>query len=328
MTTDHHQQHSYLAEMTAAETGPSFLGAPQVPCDAAAIRDADARFAVLGLPYDQGSFLRSRATALGPKALREEASALFSWFFDFDLDIVADGRLVDVGDATIVPGNAVKSFANITRSVESILDADAIPVCLGGDHSVPIPIMAAYASRRSDKRMGYLHLDSHMDAQPDVDGEKNTSWQGVARATEHPCIDGKNVAVLGIHGAWNSREELQHLQSQGSSVFTMRQVDREGIEAVVNRALDVVTDGTDGFYVTWDVDVVDIAAMPGADAPEPGGLTSREALRAAELIGARRPVGIDLVEFTPAYDTASNPSAKLSVQILLYLLASYIAVDR
>jgi agmatinase len=326
MTTQ--QPHSYLADMIGWETGPPFLGAPQVRCTADAIREANARFAVLGLPYDQGSFLRSRATAHGPKALREEAGSLFSWFFDFDVDIVADGRLVDVGDATIVPGNAVKSFANITQSVEAILDADAIPVCLGGDHSVPIPVMAAYASRRAHLKLGYLHLDSHMDAQPDVDGEKNTSWQGVARATEHPCVDGRNVAVLGIHGAWNSPEELAHLRRQGSSIFTMRQIDREGIDAVVDHALDVVTDGTDGFYVTWDVDVVDVAAMPGADAPEPGGLTSREALRAAERIGARQPVGIDLVEFTPAFDTASGPSAKLSVHILLYLLASYIAADR
>lgn len=320
--------HSYLADMIGWETGPAFLGAPKVACTARAIQEAAARFAVLGLPYDQGSFLRSRATALGPKALREEASALFSWFFDFDLDVVADGRLVDVGDATIVPGNAVKSFANITAAVEQILDAGAIPVCLGGDHSVPIPIMAAYASRRKDLRLGYLHLDSHMDAQPDVDGESNTSWQGVARATEHPCIDGRNVAVVGIHGAWNSPEEANHLRSQGSSIFTMRQIDRDGIDAIIERALDVVTDGTDGFYVTWDVDVVDVAAMPGADAPEPGGLTSREALRAAEAIGARRPVGIDLVEFTPAYDTASGPSAKLAVHILLYLLASHIAAGR
>ncbi len=129
--------------------------------------------------------------------------------------------------------------------------------------------------------------------------------------------------MVGIRGALNPPEQFRFVRDYGITMYTMRDIERIGIDAAVEGALARVTDGTDAFYVTWDTDVIDCSAMPGTDGPEPGGLTSREVLRAAEMVGARRPIAMDIVELIPAYDQPAMISLRLACYLVFNVLGGW-----
>jgi agmatinase len=299
---------------------PSFIGAPWIHCDTATIRTHGARAAILGVPFDQATVYRS-GSSHGPRGVRQASEAYLPYLGEYDIDLFEEFHLVDCGDAPIIPANAARSRAVIADYVGRILDAGAFPILIGGDHSIPIPAMDAVSARVTGK-VGYLHFDAHLDCQPDVAGELFTNWSGVSRAVERDNVDAKNVAVVGIRGALNPPEQFRFVRDHGITMYTMREIGRRGIADVVTEALDRVTDGTDAFYLTWDTDVIDAAAMPGTDGPEPGGLTSIEALRAIELVGARKPICMDIVEITPAYDP-SGISARLGCYLVFNVLGGW-----
>jgi agmatinase len=309
------------ATILQAGSMPSFIGAPWVRCDSAEIRRHGARAAILGVPFDQATVYRS-GSSHGPRGLRQASEQFLPYLGEFDVNVFDEFHLVDTGDVPVVPANAARSRDLIADYSGRILDAGAMPICIGGDHSIPIPIMDAVSARVKGK-IGYLHFDAHIDAQPDVAGEKFTNWSGVSRAVERDNVDPRNVAVVGIRGALNPPEQFRFVREHGIAMFTMREIARIGIEAAVSRALDRVTDGTAAFYVTWDTDVIDCSAMPGTDGPEPGGLSSREVLRAAELVGARKPVAMDIVELTPAYDHPSYISCRLVCYMIFHVLGGW-----
>lgn len=298
---------------------PTFLKAPWVPCDEAALREHGARAAILGIPFDQATVYLS-GTNMGPKGMRIASDQFLPYLGDFGIDLFEEFRLVDCGDVPVVPGDAARSRIAITEYVGRILDAGAIPICLGGDDSIPIPIGDALESRVES--FGYLKFDTHIDAALDVSGERNTNWSGTARTAERERVDPGNVAVVGIHGATNPLEQFRYADAMGINLYTMGDVITHGIEAVVTDALDRVTDGTEGFYVSFDTDVVDAASMPGTGGPEPGGMTSREILRAAELVGARDPRVVDIDELLPGNDFHQSISCRLCCYFLFHLLGA------
>jgi len=278
------------------------------------------------VPFDQATVYRS-GSSHGPKGLRQTSEQFLPYLGDYDIDLFDEFKLADCGDVPVVPANAVRSREAIADYAGRILDAGAFGIFIGGDHSIPIPIMDAVTSRVRGK-VGYLHFDSHLDAQPDVAGEKFTNWSGVSRAAERANVEGRNIALVGIHGALNPPEQFRFVRDHGITFYTMREIERRGIEPVVQEALDRVTDGTDAFYVTWDTDVVDCSAMPGTDGPEPGGLTPREVLRAAELVGARRPIAADIVELIPAYDQPAFISFRLACYLIFNMLGGWATAGR
>lgn len=241
---------------------------------------------------------------------------------DLDVNVFEDFRLADVGDVPMIPADAARSRAYIERWVSEILGAGAMPICIGGDHSIPIPIGRAI-SQHVTGRFGYIHFDAHIDCQPNFAGERFTNWSHVARMIELPNVDPRNVAIVGARGALNPPEQWDFVEQHGIRVYRMREILERGIEEVVREALDLVTDGTDAFYCSLDSDVVDASAMPGTDAPEPGGLLAREMLRACELIGARRPIALDLVELIPAYDNPAQISLRLAGYMILHVLGGW-----
>jgi agmatinase len=136
-------------------------------------------------------------------------------------------------------------------------------------------------------------------------------------------VDTSNVAIVGARGALNPPEQWQFVEEHQIRVYRMREIQKRGLEVVVNEALDIVTNGTDAFYCSLDSDVVDASAMPGTDAPEPGGLLSPEMLRACELIGARQPAALDIVELIPAYDHPAMISMRLAGYMILHVLGGW-----
>lgn len=280
----------------------SMLGSPHVPTDQ--LGDSGARAAFLGIPYDGANVCIGRpGSALGPQGLRIASQEYFPWSFEWDIDLREAYDLVDCGDTRIVVGNAVRTHENVQADVARILEGGAIPISIGGDHSLPIPGARALSEfLGKDKRMGYLAIDAHMDAGYEVDGEKQTNCSGVARASELPNVRPENVAIVGVRGSLNPREWLQLIRERGINMYPMREVKERGMEAVLKDALDRVWDGTDGVYVTWDTDSVDAAHAPGTTEPEPGGFTSHEIMHAGRIVGERGFTAFDNVELAPIYD--------------------------
>jgi agmatinase len=298
----------------------TFMGAPWVPCETDAIRGAGAKVAYLGVPFDQATVYRSGSSS-APRALRYVSEQFLPYLGDFDIDVFEEFHLVDVGDVPMVPANAERCRAYIEDRVDKILKAGAVPICIGGDHSIPIPIGRALSKNVAN--FGYVHFDAHIDCQPNFAGEKFTNWSHVARTIELENVDPRNVAIVGARGALNPPEQWDFVREHGIRVFRMQEIRERGIEAVVRDALDIVTEGTETFYCSLDSDVVDASAMPGTDAPEPGGLSSSEMLRACELIGARKPRVLDIVELIPAYDGPSFISLRLAGYMILHMLGGW-----
>jgi agmatinase len=280
----------------------SMLGSPHAPPDQ--VRAAGARAAFLGVPYDGANVCIGRpGSALGPQGLRIASQEYFPWSFEWDIDLREAYDMVDCGDTRIAVGNAVRTHENVEADVLTILEGGAIPISIGGDHSLPIPCARALSKfLGEDKRMGYLAIDAHMDAGYSVDGEKETNCSGVARASELPNVRPENVAIVGVRGSLNPREWLDLIRERGINMYPMREVKERGMEAVLKDALDRVWDGTDGVYVTWDTDSVDAAHAPGTTEPEPGGFTSHEIMAAGRIVGERGFTAFDNVELAPIYD--------------------------
>jgi len=297
----------------------TFLGAPFVEARAAALRQHGAGAALLGIPYDMGGIFRS-GTAAGPRGLREASRQYGSYFFDDDVDFFEAFRLVDCGDARMVPANPGKCRAAAKTAAKEIIQSGAMGIFIGGDHSIPIPLGEAISEEASGT-IGYIVFDANMDAEEEVDGEQNSNWSEVCRLAELPNIDPKNMVLIGIRGALNTRRQTDYLKERGIRVIGMQEVIRRGIEDTMTEALSIAGGGTDALYVSFDTDGVDAAYAPGTSGPEPGGLTSREILTAARMIGDHGVTMFDIVEYCPAYDP-SGITGKLCCYIIFNLLGA------
>ncbi|MCE2521029.1 MAG: agmatinase family protein, partial [Alphaproteobacteria bacterium] len=254
-----------------------------------------ARAALLGIPYDMGGIFRS-GTAAGPRGLREASRQYGGYFFDDDVDLLDTFKLVDCGDARMVPANPAQCRAAAKTAAKEIIRSGAIGIFIGGDHSIPIPLGEAI-SEETQGQVGYIVFDANMDAEEDVDGELNSNWSEVCRLAELDNINPRNMVLIGIRGALNSRRQTEYLRERGIRVIGMREVIGRGIEDVMSEALSLASDGVEALYVSFDTDGVDAAYAPGTSGPEPGGLTSREILTAARMIVAHGAAMFDIVEY-------------------------------
>lgn len=274
----------------------------------------DADVAILGAPFDFGTQYRPGAR-FGPRAIRE-ASTLFSFghagAYDHEDDITylaADKtRIVDVGDADIIHTDTAQSHANIETGVRAILAAGAIPVVLGGDHSVNIPCINAY----SDQEPFHLvQIDAHLDFVDERHGVTTGHGNPMRRAAEKPWV--KGLSQFGIRNVSSTaREGYEDARGFGSDILSVRQIRKLGIDAVLDR---LPKDGR--FYVTIDIDGFDPSIAPGTGTPSHGGFLYYEILELLDGLCKRGTiVGIDLVEVAPDYDPTGSTST-LAAQLLL-----------
>ncbi len=276
----------------------------------------DADVAILGAPFDFGTQFRAGAR-FGPRAVRE-ASTLFSFghagAYDHEDDCTylgADVRIVDIGDADIVHTDTVSSHANIELGVRAILAAAALPVVIGGDHSINIPCINAFDGRGD---IHILQIDAHLDFVDVRHGVRFGHGNPMRRAAEKPFVSG--LTQLGIRNVSSTtREGYEAARSLGADILSVRQVRKLGLARVLARIPKAAR-----LYVTIDIDGFCPSIAPGTGTPSHGGFLYYEVLEILQGVArAHDIVGIDLVEVAPDYDH-SGSTAILAAQVLLNFL--------
>ena len=274
--------------------------------------DADA--AVLGAPFDFGAQWRSGAR-MGPRAIRE-ASTLFSFghagAYDFEDDVTyldpAKVTIVDIGDADIIHTDTLQSHANIEYGVRKILKAGALPVVLGGDHSVNIPCINAFDDQEP---IHVVQIDAHLDFVDERHGVRYGHGNPMRRAAEKPYVTG--LTQIGIRNVSSTAKDgYDAARSMGSDIQSVRHVRKMGTEALINR----IPHG-ERYYLTVDIDAFDPSIAPGTGTPSHGGFLYYEVLEIIDALAQRGDiVGLDLVEVAPDYDTTGCTSI-LAAQLLM-----------
>ena len=277
----------------------------------------NADVAVLGAPFDFGSQFRSGAR-MGPRSIRE-ASTLFSFghagAYDHEDDIVYlpsdTTRIVDIGDADIIHTDTVNSHANIEYGVKKILYANAIPVVLGGDHSINIPCINAFEKQEP---IHIIQIDAHLDFVDERHGVRLGHGNPMRRASEKSYVSG--MTQIGIRNVSStSREGYIDAKEKGSSIFSVRQFRKIGIDEMLNNIPKNVR-----YYLTIDIDAFDPSIAAGTGTPSHGGFYYYEILELIDgLTKQGNIVGMDLVEVAPDYDI-TNSTSTLAAQLLMNII--------
>jgi len=230
--------------------------------------------------------------------------------YNAEADIILADYLsiVDYGDTAYVKGDLVGGHAVGRQKVREIVEAGAIPLIQGGDHSVPIPgILGITDCISPTERLGIIGFDSHFDLSFEEEGckdwEKLTAASEYRRALDTPNVEPENIVIIGIRGMLNPESWARLAERLGIRYFTIREIDEIGIEKVMEEALERVSKGTKHLYVTLDMDVMDGAICPGQKYPATPGLTPREIVKALRIIGKERIIGgFDIACLSPQYD--------------------------
>lgn len=277
----------------------------KVPLALSAAELEGADVAIVGAPMDDLVTNRPGAR-FGPREIRmatDVGGPPHMWHMDLGIDPFAHLNVVDYGDANVVAGDARAAHAAIQRSVGNIVDAGAVPVVLGGDHSISYPSIAAVASR-GNSEIAVVHLDTHADTADEINGLRWTHGSPFRRLVDDGIVRGDRLVQIGLRGYWPFPEEFEWMRAVGVRWHRMEEVERRGIDAVMDDALASL-DGAASVYLSVDIDVLDPAFAPGTGTPEPGGMTTRELLQAVRrtVLGSRL-AGMDVVEVSPPYDHA------------------------
>lgn len=250
--------------------------------------------AIVGAPMDDLVSDRPGAR-LAPRAIRG-ASSPPGPHLEVKVDAFAALRVVDFGDAPVIPADVDVSHGAIEATVAQVLGAGALPVVLGGDHSVTEPAVRAVAAAHGP--VGMVHFDTHTDTGAEVFGVARSHGTFIRRLIEAGQLDGRRYAQIGLRGYWPGEAEFAWQAAHGITSLFMHDVRDLGIREVVRRAIEAVGPGP--VYLTVDVDVLDPAFVPGTGTPEPGGMTALDLLWAVRAVAQQLDlVAADVVEVIP-----------------------------
>lgn len=289
---------------------PAYVGVPtfqKLPLvtDAAALAARRPDVAIVGAPFDDAVSHRPGAR-FGPRAIRQasyHAGAINSLQLDIEpydwLDVV------DAGDAPVTPMNVERGHAVIRRKVADVAASGAVPIVLGGDHSITFPSAAAVAAAVAPRRLGIVHFDAHADAANSTWGNLRSHGTPMRRLIEEGHVAGRNFVQVGLRGYWPGPDTLGWMREHGMRSHFMTELEERGAEAVIADAIGEALDGPEVIYLSVDIDVLDPGMAPGTGTPEPGGMLPRELLRAIRQVVTRVDLaGMDVVEVSPPYDAA------------------------
>ncbi|HEV7400405.1 MAG TPA: agmatinase [Solirubrobacterales bacterium] len=286
----------------------SFAGVPYTE-DAAELAGADV--AIVGAPTDDLVSDRPGAR-FGPRAIRA-ASCPPGRHLEVGADGFAELRVLDYGDAPVLPADPAATHAAIERTVGEALEAGAIPIVLGGDHGIAEPDIRACAGRHGP--LGLIHFDAHTDTGSEVFGVEVSHGTPMRRLVEQGHVDPRRYVQLGLRGYWPGEAEFAWQAEHGIVSLFMHELRDFGIEEGVDRAVAAVGEGP--VFLSVDIDVLDPAFAPGTGTPEPGGMTSADLLWACrELANRLDLVGAELVEVIPTAVGSADVTALVADRVV------------
>ncbi len=295
------------------EPGPIQVGAVQtffgLPI-ARTIEDlvaGEVEVAFMGAPVDMG--VGFRGAGEGPNAFRAMRRSVGS--METMVRWRSELTAVDYGNAPIDNLSVERSMPPIRRMVREIAQTGAIPVIIGGDHSIEFANVAGLADVYGKENVGVIHFDAHYDAGGSRSGHLISHAQPVRRLVDDGHILGRNFIQVGLRGSWPGPEGFEWMRQHEFRYHTMAEIDRDGWTTVMQRVLDEANDGPEFLHISFDIDVMDPAYTSGTGTPVPGGLTPREVFPIVRgLCSENNVVGFDLVELNPlvdpGYTTALN----------------------
>jgi agmatinase len=288
---------------------PSYVG-PQTYCkrpyvaDAAELARRRPDVAIVGAPFDDAVSHRSGAR-FGPRAIRQATYTEGEHSLQLDVEPYRYLDVVDAGDANVVPAWIERGHAFIYRKVRDVAMSGAVPIVLGGDHSITWPSATAVAEVRAPRSIGIVHFDAHADTAPDDWGVLAGHGTPMRRLIESGAVAGRNFVQIGLRGYWPSVAVFDWMREHGLRYHRMIEIEERGAEAVIDEAIAEALDGPDAIYLSLDIDVIDPGMAPGTGTPEPGGMLTREVLRGIRrIVGRVELAGMDVVEVSPPYDHA------------------------
>ncbi len=278
--------------------------------------------AILGAPVDIGATNRPGAR-LGPRAIRHAG-----YFGAPNTDLYHIGlrvhptrvlRIVDFGDAPCPPHSLEMAHAAVWTKVTQALQAGAVPIILGGDHSITQPAATAVAQQYGFGRVGVVHLDAHPDTGAFSYGPALLGHgTPMRRLIESGAVPGRNFVQVGLRGYWPPGRAFEWMSAHHMRWHTMAEIEDRGFDAVLDDAVAEACDGPDFTYLSIDVDVLDPAFAPGTGTPEPGGISSAELLRAVRRIASTvKLVAMDVVEVSPPFDGPGAITAEVAHRTVL-----------
>ncbi len=308
-----------------AQFGPdlTFLGVPACDlADPATLRDADV--IVIGAPFDGGTSHRPGAR-FGPAALRTACYLPHDGSrpsLALRVDALQELRVRDAGDVMMPPGDVMAALGSLADAVEAAAASGAVPVVLGGDHSVTYADVTGVARVAGFGRVSVVHFDAHADTGDVQFGSLYGHGQPMRRLIESGAVRGDRFLQIGLRGYWPEPETLDWMAAQRMRSYEMTEVVARGLDRCLDEAFAIAVDDCDGVFLSVDIDVCDPAHAPGTGTPEPGGLTSRELLTAVRRVCYELPVvGLDVVEVSPPYDSAEI-TAYLGNRVVLEALSA------
>ncbi len=296
---------------------PSFLGSP-IAKKKEDMEDCDICF--LGVPWEGANTWGSwSGCVLTPMHVRKNSLRYYGGFIpELNVKVTSKFKICDCGDVTVDMENRERTFENIERKVRDILKSEALPVSIGGDHSITVPIIKAMLEEGMNPLI--LHFDAHYDNAPSYLGDRYARSSPIRRIVEDLGVPPENVIQLGIRGPRNAPAGKEYADSKGIKVYDIWYLKRNGFEEPI-REITERAKNADGIYITICMDVIDSSFAPAA-AGDPLGLTSFELIEALmKIVSENKLLGMDIVEIYPPLDIRDMTS-HLAIWIILYTLAA------
>src|SRR3954464_2461358 len=304
----------------------TFLGVDRVDLDdATALAAADV--VVVGAPFDGGTSHRP-GTRFGPMAIRQTDYLPHDGsrpHLALRVDALQDLAVVDMGDVEMTPGEIQPALSALEDAVYAVTSAGAIPLVLGGDHSIALPDATGVARHLGFGRVSMIHFDAHADTGHIEFGSLYGHGQPMRRLIESGALRGDRFLQIGLRGYWPPPDTLTWMAEQRMRSYEMTEIGKRGLDACLDEAFEIAMDECDGVFLSVDVDVCAPGHAPGTGTPEPGGLSARQLLDSVRRICLELPVvGMDIVEVSPPSDHAEI-TAFLANRVALEALSAMAA---
>ena len=301
----------------------TFLGVPRCDLDDP-VTYADADIVILGAPFDGGTSHRPGAR-FGPMAIRATDYLPHDGSrpsLAMRTDGLVDLTVVDAGDVEMYSGDIETALPLLETAVEKVTRSGAIPVVLGGDHSITYPDAKGVANVMGYGRVSMIHFDAHADTGDIAFGSLWGHGQPMRRLIDSGALRGDRFLQVGLRGYWPPPETLEWMAEQRMRSYEMTEIVHRGLTDCLTEAFAIAMDDCEGVFLSVDVDVCDPGHAPGTGTPEPGGLSARDLLDAVRRICLELPVvGIDVVEVSPPFDHAEITAA-LANRVVLEALSA------